>query len=675
MSLSPLEIVHLYHQRTKHRFDGYARGPETLDWDAQPAAFRHFSGAPQVALPTLAELDEALQQRLASPFGASVSASPVEVSLAALAALLQLALGVTAWKSFGGNRWAVRANPSSGNLHPLEAYVVVTGLRELADGVYHYRPDNHALELRTEFAPTDLAAPPSLQIGLTSIIWREAWKYGERAFRYGQLDSGHALAALSYAAELLGWSLAEQRQPGAAAIASLLGVDRDEDFPASRYDNGREEVELLLALGPLPEPAAGATVLARSATARWHGLASPIDARPLYRWPLLDDVAQASRRAGTTGAPLAAAPMPALPPLPAPLGSPSASAVILGRRSAQRFDGTASMALADFVAILDAALPRPQAPWSALPDAGRTAHIALVLFVHRVAGLSPGLYLLPRSPALADSLPGRLATRFAMRPVAGVPAHLGLCLLENGDALPLRRLARALHCQQDIAANACFALGMLAEFAPRLASDPAAYRDLHREAGVIGQALYLHATAQGYAGTGIGCFFDDPVHELLGLSDDTFQTVYHFTVGRAVPDPRIDTSLPALLAGQRAEQASVTPVESANSVAPGNGGVRCISGEAAAALLAGQPSLRIFDVRSLASYQQGHLAGAEHLDGDNIATLIRRLGKQTPLLLYCERGNASQTYGQMLVDFRFSEVYSVDGGYSALLAALPSGAD
>lgn len=674
MSPSPLEIVHLYHQRTKHRFDGYARGPETLDWDAQPAAFRHFSGAPQVALPVLAALDEALQQRLASPFGASVSASPVAASLAALAALLQLALGVTAWKSFGGNRWAVRANPSSGNLHPLEAYVVVTGLRELADGVYHYRPDDHALELRAEFAPTGLAAPPSVQIALTSIIWREAWKYGERAFRYGQLDSGHALAALSYAAELLGWPLAEQRQPGAAAIASLLGVDRDEDFPASRYDNGREEVELLLALGPLPGPAAGATVLARSATARWHGQASPIDARPLYRWPLLDDVAQATRRSAAA-APLASGMMPALPPLPAPLGSPSASAVILGRRSAQRFDGAASMSLADFVAILDAALPRPQAPWSALPDAGRTAHIALVLFVHRVAGLSPGLYLLPRSPALAASLPSRLATRFAMRPVAGVPVHLGLCLLESGEALPLRRLARALHCQQDIAANACFALGMLAEFAPRLASDPAAYRDIHREAGLIGQVLYLHATAQGYAGTGIGCFFDDPVHELLGLSDDTFQTVYHFTVGRAVADPRIETTLPTPLAGQRAEQASVTSAESASSVAPGSGGVRCISGETAAALIAGQPSLQIFDVRSLASYQQGHLAGAEHLDSDNIATLIRRLGKQTPLLLYCERGNASQTYGQMLVDFRFSEVYSVDGGYSALLAALASGAN
>ncbi|MGZ8961963.1 MAG: nitroreductase family protein, partial [Methylophilaceae bacterium] len=71
--------------------------------------------------------------------------------------------------------------------------------------------------------------------------------------------------------------------------------------------------------------------------------------------------------------------------------------------------------------------------------------------------------------------------------------------------------------------------------------DASAYRDLHREAGLIGQVLYLQAEARGLRGTGIGCFFDDPIHELLGLADDTFQTVYHFTVGLALEDTRIET--------------------------------------------------------------------------------------------------------------------------------------
>ena len=78
---------------------------------------------------------------------------------------------------------------------------------------------------------------------------------------------------------------------------------------------------------------------------------------------------------------------------------------------------------------------------------------------------------------------------------------------------------------------------MLAEY------DPARYRDLFREAGLIGQVLYLQAEAHGLRGTGIGCYFDDPFHELLGLQDDSLQSLYHFTVGLALDDSRIETTL------------------------------------------------------------------------------------------------------------------------------------
>ena len=61
---------------------------------------------------------------------------------------------------------------------------------------------------------------------------------------------------------------------------------------------------------------------------------------------------------------------------------------------------------------------------------------------------------------------------------------------------------------------------------------------------MIGQALYLEAEAQGFRGTGIGCYFDDPVHELIGVSGHGWQSLYHFTVGRPVEDPRL-TTLPA----------------------------------------------------------------------------------------------------------------------------------
>jgi nitroreductase len=44
----------------------------------------------------------------------------------------------------------------------------------------------------------------SLLLALSSIYWRESWKYGERAFRYCALDAGHASAAISIAAACLG---------------------------------------------------------------------------------------------------------------------------------------------------------------------------------------------------------------------------------------------------------------------------------------------------------------------------------------------------------------------------------------------------------------------------------------------------------------------------------------
>lgn len=40
-----------YHLRSKHHMQRYAEGPGQLDWDAQPAPFRQFVGAPTLKLP------------------------------------------------------------------------------------------------------------------------------------------------------------------------------------------------------------------------------------------------------------------------------------------------------------------------------------------------------------------------------------------------------------------------------------------------------------------------------------------------------------------------------------------------------------------------------------------------------------------------------------------------
>jgi len=87
-------------------------------------------------------------------------------------------------------------------------------------------------------------------------------------------------------------------------------------------------------------------------------------------------------------------------------------------------------------------------------------------------------------------------------------------------------------------------LGMIAKFLDPVEKNSFVYRNLFWETGMIGQVLYLEAESHGVRGTGIGCFFDDAVHDILGFTDNQFQSLYHFTVGKHMVDRRIKTLPP-----------------------------------------------------------------------------------------------------------------------------------
>lgn len=97
---------------------------------------------------------------------------------------------------------------------------------------------------------------------------------------------------------------------------------------------------------------------------------------------------------------------------------------------------------------------------------------------------------------------------------------------------------------------------------------------------------------------------------------------------------------------------------------------QCIPAAEAAALIRSDEPTTIFDVRDAASYRLGHIAEAAHLSEDRLLAWTRRLPKDQPVVIYCFKGNASKTYAQMFTDFRFTRVFSVDGGYEPLVAAL-----
>lgn len=520
-----------YHERSKHRLNRYAPGPGRLDWANQPDPFRRFEGAARSVLPLLADHLETRYGELRR----GLLPAPRAFDVDSIAALFELSLGLSAWKAYGATKWALRCNPSSGNLHPTEGYLVTGGVPGIAAGVHHYVSRDHALEHRGEWdRPLELRG---VLIGLSSIAWREAWKYGMRAFRYCQHDCGHAIAAVSYAAAALGWSSRLLTAPGDAQVAALLGLGREE---ASAE---REAPDCLLWISAGEPPPAELP----PAPSRWHGKANRLSADHVH-WSDIEKVR------GLTAKPTEnepATPHEALSPPrrrgPSPTASEPAhdtpaAQIFRQRRSAVSFDGTTSIDADDFFAMLDATLPRSGTPpWCAWPWA---AAVHLAIMVHRVDTLEPGLYLLVRHPEALAPLKASLRPEWLWRKAG--PPELPLYLLIPYD---LRDAARQICCHQDIAADSCYALGMLARY-EIARGEPWRYRTLYWECGILGQVLYLEAEAAGIRATGIGCFFDDEMHAMLGLRGQAWQSLYHFTAGGPVDDARL-TTLPPYPATRR----------------------------------------------------------------------------------------------------------------------------
>lgn len=91
-----------------------------------------------------------------------------------------------------------------------------------------------------------------------------------------------------------------------------------------------------------------------------------------------------------------------------------------------------------------------------------------------------------------------------------------------------------------------------------------------------------------------------------------------------------------------------------------------IAADAALKILDQNPNALLFDIRAEADYNRGHLPGAQFFSQNQLPLVAKKFSKDTPVLIYCYHGNASQTFAQFFIDFRFTQVYSIDGGYEQL---------
>ena len=522
-----------YHEQTKHHSYRHARSLGYLDWDTQPHPFRFYEGTERIQLPFLSKRRDTSYIHL---YKGAPNNGVDEISLEHIGAFLELSMGLSAWKSIPNQKWALRMNPSSGNLHPTEAHVILPDMNEKEAGIFHYDPFHHALERRA-------AVPKALWneienyyqtkgffIALSSIYWREAWKYGERAFRYCHHDVGHALAALSFSASLQGWKVTYLHTLSDAELKTLLGFDtvtwkkHEEEYPDLLcFVHSRKKTHI-----PMSFPS---QIIPYFSDLKFQGVPNQLS-QDHVDWDMITDVSQATVKPKTEKKSFEFS----MAPYVCEKSQLSAEQIIRQRRSAVAFDGKTFITKSQFLAMLDKTIPRQcDAPF----DIGLfDISVHLLLFVHRIEGIEQGLYFLVRNPKEHNQLKGKFSSEYRWE---RMHEQLPLYLLRTGD---FRQSATSVSCGQDIAGDSSFSVGMIARFDEEIKKAPHIYRILFWETGMIGQVLYLEAEARGVKGTGIGCFFDDPVHDLLGLKDHSYQSLYHFTIGGAVEDIRLMTHPP-----------------------------------------------------------------------------------------------------------------------------------
>lgn len=536
-----LETILEYHQASKHNFKAYAPGPRHLDMPIKPDPFLNYYGTQLLVLDKWSE--EQIEAEVFPAYEQAFSPEelkPSELNKENISRLFFDSFAISAWKKAGGTKWPLRVNPSSGNLHPTEVYLLsghVQGLLE-SPSVCHYAPLAHALELRAEFSPETWELLSSgfpegtFFVGLTSIYWRVSWKYGLRAFRYANHDIGHAIAALTFAAAGLGWKTSLLADMSSEELAELLGM-------SGREGPEKEEPACLLAVYPAGETCTAGKVPSTAVSAfkniSWEGVPNTLSPRQV-QWVGIEKAASASRKGETDYLEKKQELKPGIQAVShltvkdykalSDLEMPPLRRVIRGRRSAIEMDNSAYMEKETFYEILQKTLPENNPIFNTLAF-GSFTH--LLLFVNRVKDLLPGLYIFLRKPAEKERFKAAIRPDFLWDKPENCPPGLEFYLLMEETFYDF---AAQLSCGQRKAADACFTVCMLSEFEEPLNKFGSwIYPYLFWECGILGQLLYLEAEANGLKGCGIGCFFDEPLHEAIGLKGLEYQDLYHFVVG------------------------------------------------------------------------------------------------------------------------------------------------
>ena len=211
--------------------------------------YRAASELPAPAWPELLLRDAVHARRSTSQLGSGT------LSLDDLSLLLAAAAGVTgSIEGPAGTPISGRAAPSGGGLFPLDLYVLPVRCSGLAEGVYRYDPERHALEqvagspaeglgsaLARCIYQQELATSAALVVALVATFARSRVKYGQRAYRHVLLEAGHVVQGALVAGAAAGIRTVPIGGYLDRELERLLGVDGVRESVVHAFAAGREE--------------------------------------------------------------------------------------------------------------------------------------------------------------------------------------------------------------------------------------------------------------------------------------------------------------------------------------------------------------------------------------------------------------------------------------------------
>jgi SagB-type dehydrogenase family enzyme len=190
--------------------------------------------AEAIALPAMqpsGEFPDVLRARRSWRSFAQASLSIEQVST-----LAGLTFAVQQWAEIDGQEIALKTSPSGGACHGIEAYWAVRRIDGLADGLYYYAPDLHALvpvstgwrwdRVLSYFPGQPWFADANAIVLMTCVFERTRWKYRHsRAYRVVLLEAGHLCQTFCLAATWMGLAPFCSAALADSEIERDLGID------------------------------------------------------------------------------------------------------------------------------------------------------------------------------------------------------------------------------------------------------------------------------------------------------------------------------------------------------------------------------------------------------------------------------------------------------------------